>query len=615
MGFVQPVALSFAALYGVLVLFYLWERWRRQVSVPSLLLWETVREDIIRARRFRPDLLFVLQLLLLTCLILGLARPYVRRFGATPAGARHVFVLDTSASMEAREGHMTRFMEARVKALELLHSLQMRDEVMLVSAGRSPTVRLNFTSDHGVVADALKRIEPTDTGGNLSLALAFVDSTRRLDDVPTEVDVFTDVPASQLPPSVRQRVTVFQVGETDDNLGIEALEIFQGRFEDYRQARAYVLVQNFAHREGYGFLTLQLDDRVIDHSGFTIPPRASKGFLFDRFPGPGRVTARLQVSDALAADNVAYGWIRPSQPLRVLLVSTPSPLVGDLRNLAAAVPAIRLTTVAPATFTAAPRSADVVIFNGVVPDRAPIGNALYLYPPKDNRLFPVVGQATNVEVLDWNGRHPVLQGLRPITALPLERARIVVPPPWSQTLLWSRTQDREFPLALAGLTNGHRVACLTFDLAAERLLSSDNVNFFLFFLNLLGWLSPQSPTATVMRTGDVQALNGLPPGRVRLHDPRGHTTTLPEGQRMVQPMLAGAYRVTVDGTERMLFANFFDPHESDIGRARKEPPVYHEMANGGAASVVPRSEYDGWFYAAAAVLFLLEWIVARRVTA
>src|SRR6185436_11016914 len=101
MGFAAPLALLFAGLYGVLVLLYLWERWRRRVEVPSLLLWEAVHEDVVRARRFRPDLLFLLQLLLLTGLIGGLARPYLVAAGNRPARGRHIFVLDTSASMQA----------------------------------------------------------------------------------------------------------------------------------------------------------------------------------------------------------------------------------------------------------------------------------------------------------------------------------------------------------------------------------------------------------------------------------------------------------------------------------------------------------------------------------
>jgi hypothetical protein len=350
MGVLDPLAFVFAGLYAVLVFFYLWERWRRRIIVPSLLLWEAVLEDTLRVRRFRPDLLFALQLLLLTCLIIGLARPYLTGPGSGQPSGRHIIVLDTSASMQAREGRTTRFDEARAQALALLDTLASDAEVMLVTAAQSPEVVLNFTRDHAAVAHALEQLGATDTAGDVSLALAFADGARQRNDLPTEIDVFTDIPRSQLPAPMRDQATVFQVGESDDNLGIEALQVFQGRFQDYSRARANVLVENFAHREGHGFLTVRLQDQVVSRSGFTLAPRETKGFLVRDFPGPGRVVAQLEVTDALAADNTAFGWIRPLEPVRVLVVSAPSPLLDDLRALAAATPGLLLSVAEPHRF-------------------------------------------------------------------------------------------------------------------------------------------------------------------------------------------------------------------------------------------------------------------------
>jgi len=616
MAFFEPLAFAFAALYGVLILFYLWERWRRRVTVPSLLLWEVVREDVLRARRFRPDLLFILQLLLLTCLIIGLARPYFHDRAAGQATGRHVLVLDTSASMQAREGRSTRFDEARAEALKHLRGLDADAEVMLVSAAHTAEVLLNFTRDHDAVARALEQLVPTDTGGELALALAFVDSVQQRSDVPTDVDVFTDVPRSQLPPPLRDAVTVFQVGETDDNLGIEALQIFQGRFQDYHGARAHVLVQNFAHRERHGFLTVRLEEQTVTRIGFTIAARDSKGFLIHDFPGPGRVSAQLEVSDALAADNVAYGWIRPVSPVRAVVVSPASPLVDDLRELASATPGLQLTTVTPEEFRPEQlQHADLVILHRFVPEPPPLLPALYIYPPSGNRLFPVAGDAENVEVLDWNARHVVLQSLRPLAALPLQRARIMSAPAWSQVLLWSRTMEREFPLAFAGEADGRRLACITFDLEAERLLGSDNINSFMFFMNLLAWLSPAADDAQVMRTGEVQALGPFPATPLRVQDPRGGVATLPAGQVTLQPSFAGEYRVSAGGRTCTVLANFFDPQESDIGRASKEPPALpavRPVAHFEPSAHPPASDYRTWLYGAAAALFVLEWVARRR---
>lgn len=618
MGIAEPLALVFASLYGVLVLFYLWERWRRRVLVPSLLLWEAVREDTIRARRFRPDLLFLLQLLLLTCLIVGLARPYWHGVGDGPAKGRHIFVLDTSASMQTRERGGSRFDAARTQALRRLHDVHANDEVMLIGAARTPEVLVGFTRDHSAVERALHDAQPTDTGGDLTVGLAFAQSARQRSDVPTSVDVFTDLPRSALPEPLRPAVTVFQVGETDDNLAIEGVQIYQGRFQDYRGARAYVQVENFAHREGHGFLTVQVEDQVVERSGFTIPARESKSFLIDDFPQPGRVVAELEVADALSVDNRGFGWIRPARPVRLLVVSSPSPLVRDLQTLAAATPALQLESVEPSAFRPEQAgAADIVIFHRFVPATEPATNALYVYPPADNPLFPASADATNVEVLDWNAHHPALESLRPLAALPLHRAHIMTAPAWSQTLLWSRTMAHEFPLAFAGERHGRRIACLTFDLEAERLLGTDNVNLLLFFMNLLGWLTPEGPDTVVVDTGDVYPFSPLAAHPLRVTDPRGETRTLPMGDTTVEPLLAGEYRIRSNGTARTLLANFFDPQESDIGRASREPPIAGRASPAESARYAgpdPSHSGDGsrrWFYAAAAALLLLEWAVAR----
>jgi len=620
--FFEPLALVFSGLYGVLVLFYLWERWRRRIPVPSLLLWEAVREDNLRARRFRPDLLFLLQLLLLTSLIVGLARPYWQEHDGGQVGGRRIFILDTSASMQAREHNTSRFDDARNAALKQLRGLGAEDEVMLVTAARTPEVVVGFTRDHAAVETALLQSVATDTSGDLAVALAFTESARQRSDVPTAVDVFTDIPRSQLPAPFRESVRVFQVGESDDNLAIEGLQIYQGRFQDYRGARAYVRVENFAHREGHGFLTVRLEDQVVNRSGFTIPPRESRGFLVHNFPGPGRVIAQLEVADALAADNIAYGWIRPVSRARLLLVSAPSPLVDDLRALAAATPALELQVVQPDDYRPEQAlHATVTIFHRVVPAVPPPTNALYIYPPGGNPLFQVSGDASNVEVLDWDEHHVALQSLRPLASLPLQRARIIAPPAWSETLLWSRTIEREFPLAFAGEHDGRRLACITFDLEAERLLSTDNVNFFLFFMNLLGWLTPEQADAAVVRTGDVYAFGSLPAQPVHVRDPHGALQTLPASQTTIQPLFAGEYRISSDGTGRTVLANFVDPLESDIGRASREPPVAPNAVQrtaterADAARRVPQNDYNGWLYAAALVLFIVEWAVARWIGA
>ncbi len=143
------------------------------MHVPSLLLWGDGTRRHPEGAALPPDPLFILQLLLLTCLIVGLARPYVSAGDGMRQPGRHIFVLDTSASMQAREAQRARFDEARAQALDLLRAFAVDEEVMLLTTAPAPEVRLNFTRNHQAVAETLERLAPADVGGDLSLALDF----------------------------------------------------------------------------------------------------------------------------------------------------------------------------------------------------------------------------------------------------------------------------------------------------------------------------------------------------------------------------------------------------------------------------------------------------------
>ena len=619
--FGEPAAFVFASLVGVLVLLYLWERWRRRVVVPSLLLWESVPEEVLRTRRFQPDPLFVLQLLILTALIVGLAQPF-RGVAGDPTAARQIVVVDTTASMQTREGDRSRLDAARAAALAHLRTLPADAEVMVIAAGLAPEVVTEFTRDRTALEAALRALAASDTGGDLAVSLAVAAAARQRADRPTAVHVFTDRLDDDLPATLRDGVTVHQVGTARTNLAIGGMQVFQGPFEDPRDARLHVQVHNFSDDEVHGFLTVQLDQQIIKRVGFTIAPDDARGLVIDGFTGPGRVVASLDADDGLAADNVARAWLRPVAPVRVLLVSPLSPLIDDLRRVARATPGFQLSVADPARLDAASLAdTDVAIFHRWTPAATPTVNALYIYPPPDNPVFPARGDAERVEVIDWNAQHPALASLRPLASLPLRQTRVLDPPDWSTPLLWSRNAAGAFPLALAGDVGGHRVACIAFDVEADRLLGTDNVPLLLFFMNVVAWLTPAPEDVLVAATGQVLALHDLPPGPVVVHTPHGATQTLPADRRTLELRSAGEYTMSAGGMERRVLANFFDAAESDVGRHRPPsvavaaPPPTAGPTRGTTRAPAANSRARLWLYGLAVGLFLLEWAVRRRYAA
>jgi hypothetical protein len=613
MGLSNPIALAFSVLYVVLFALYLWERHQRRTEVPSLLLWQSIPDAVVRTSRFRPDILFFLQLLLLTALIGALARPHLTGAAGAVTRSRHVYVLDASASMQAREGRRTRFDEARLAIRDRVEGLSAATEVMLIVAAHHPAVALPFTRDHGALLRRLEELEPWDTGTNLDLALAVARRAVEHSHLPTRVELFTDAPVEELPAGWQTQLAVHQLGETDDNLAIDGLQVFQGRFQDPRDVRAQVYVHNFSHREAHGFLTVRLEDHVITRRGFSLDARAVRGFPVDDFPGPGVLRADLEVDDALAADNRAWGWIRPARVLDVAVVSDPSPLLEELAAIGRSTPNLRFRFVVPSEYERSPTVADVVVFDRFVPRATPAVPSLYLFPERDAEGFVVRGASNQLPVVDWDERHPILRHLRPDFAYTLREVRLLTVPDWMDVLLRTRHGSLEAPLAFAGERHGRRVVGTAFNLASERLLSSDNVPLLLFFLSTLQWLSPPTDDVSVVKTGEVEVLENLPRQDRRIVDPRLRASVLAPGEPVrIETQIAGEYRVRVDGTERRVLANLFDPAESDIGRARKLP--FSEPPLRAPRSTLAKDEtpLTLWLCLLAAILFAGEWWVASR---
>src|SRR5580704_16755848 len=101
---ILPALAAAAIAIPALVILYFLKLRRKEMAVSSTLLWRKAVQDLqVNApfQRLRKNLLLLLQLLLLTALLLGLARPVLNY---TPgAGARSIILIDRSASMSATD--------------------------------------------------------------------------------------------------------------------------------------------------------------------------------------------------------------------------------------------------------------------------------------------------------------------------------------------------------------------------------------------------------------------------------------------------------------------------------------------------------------------------------
>src|SRR5262249_10649900 len=143
------------------IIAYLHRRRRISKRVPSVMLMRAIAgQSRPRTRAWsRPRHLVSLVLVLLALAGLTVALADLHDEDGGPRD--YVLVLDTSASMGAREGGSTRLREA-IDALERgLSGLRPGDRVALITTGRQSVVRVGLTEDLAHVVELARTAEPS----------------------------------------------------------------------------------------------------------------------------------------------------------------------------------------------------------------------------------------------------------------------------------------------------------------------------------------------------------------------------------------------------------------------------------------------------------------------
>jgi len=365
MGFVAPLALSFAALALPILIFYTLKLRREKVVVSSTMLWQQVLRDQEANspwRRLRRNLLLLLQLLVLLLLVMALARPYSKA-GRVPRIQGNVIVLlDASASMQATDVAPSRFEVARAEARQIVDQLGPRDVMTLIAVGDTARVLSSQTSERSALRQALDTVQVTNAEGDWEAALVLARmeyirmsiAQQTMDDRQTSLhegsDSHTfvilsdggltsrggrsaDLHADVLNPALPGQVRYVPIGITAENRAISALAVRDGP----QGPQAFVRISNVGTQPATVLLQVYVDGALFDARSLSLASGTESGFTIDDLPLDTReVEARLddremsfhdgaptagplahQQGDPLAFDNTAWAVRSPSESRRV----------------------------------------------------------------------------------------------------------------------------------------------------------------------------------------------------------------------------------------------------------------------------------------------------------
>jgi Ca-activated chloride channel family protein len=566
MSFLAPAGFAFAAAIPVVVLFYLLKRKRVVKLVSSTLLWQQFLAETQASAPFqklRKNWLLILQLILLSLVILALARPY---FSARTQPAQlRVIILDASASMQAADETPSRFEKARGEALKWVDSLANNDQMVILLAGINTEVKQSATSEKAALRRAIQSCVCSDGPTRLVSALRMGESLVR-DQRGAEIHLFSDGAVPDLAEFDNKGLPLLyhQIGKSSNNLGITALDV-RANPEDTHQRAVYTSVSNFSSNSVQTELELLLDNQLLGTRPLTIEAgEVSRQVFLASQSKDGVFTLRLTAKDDLAADNQASIVSLLPKPIKVLLVSKGNRLLEKALRAASNV---ELATSTELLDTAA--GFDFVVLDGVTPSVWPIGNVLAFHVVNTNWL-PEVTPLEAPALVDWRSSHPLLR-YAGFDNVQVGQSLGAKAPNWAVSIL----DSPQAPLILAGELGRQRIIWIGFD-----VLESNwplRVSFPIFVANAVEWLNPANARGSqlLVKAGEAfrlaltgsekEALVTLPGGETRRLslDARANELVFAETYKQ------GVYRMQLGTNDTTFCVDLLDCAESNI-RPREE---------------------------------------------
>jgi hypothetical protein len=294
------------------------------------------------------------------------------------------------------------------------------------------------------------------------------------------------------------------------------------------------------------------------------------------------VTARIEVDDALAADDAAYAVFAPARTMRVLLVGRPD---AFLEAALSRFPGVLLKRVEAVDAVVGARELDgydLAVFNGGDPPPVERGNVLVFGAVPPGLPLEPKGMVAGPRFVSWDRSHPLLAslGLGPVV---IERALAVRAGPGVKVI----ARSRDAPLVATWEREDLRVLFVAFQPSQSDLPL--RAAFPLFVANALSWFRPGvlGADASSRRTGETVEI-GVPGDarEARVADPDGRMALWPVTAGVLSytgTSRAGFHRVEAAGFAQDIAVSLCDASETDLSNRYAAPGTEGGSGQGAGA--------------------------------
>lgn len=353
-GFGNLAMLGWLAVAAAPLIIHLWNRRKYRE-----LRWAAVEYLLAAMRRtsrrvqVEQWILLAIRTLLIVCLVLALAEPYLERAGLGFLAGRHVhkvLVIDGSYSMDYKPSDVSRFQRAKELAVQIVEESRPADGFTLVVLGEPPRVVVGSPAfEAGDFIEEVENLQQPHTGGDLAATLEKVDDivARARREHPRlaahEVYFLTDLGRTTWLPDLSGReaheafqrrsqqlskqahLVIVDLGQPQaDNVAVTALRAGQPLITLDRDVTFEAQLQNFGRQaKSRQLVELLADGRRVGEAYVDLPAGGQAWATFrHRFETHGTHALTAQAApDLLSIDNRRFLSAPVKESLQVLCVN------------------------------------------------------------------------------------------------------------------------------------------------------------------------------------------------------------------------------------------------------------------------------------------------------
>jgi hypothetical protein len=632
---------------------------RRPITVPFSKLWERIlrdKEATSLFSRLKRIFSLILQLAILALLVFALGDP--RTAIEVVKGRNVVVLIDTSASMQARDGGPTgqkpRVDLAKDELRKIIRGLGASDRMLIASMDAVVTPLTPMTGDVARLEQALDDVRPVDARADFPRALRYAADTLR-GVKRSEMVVISDGVLGEAKDGLGAlksnacddenvprpdgkwtcvgdaRFSFVPVGSGKRNVAITEYSVRRYPLDKSRY-EVMIEVQNFGEKDEDIELRLLGDGVLVDLTKLHLKSGEKLPRFYPNLGGASRqLEARINIAppnpadppifDDMPADDHAYAVLPERRRTKVLAVTDSNTYLEAALLLDEY---LDVTTITEADWRAHGEGGkfDVAIFDGITPPLKPGLPALYI-DPKDGGPLKIAGAMKEPAFDTLDRKHPLLRWTA-FDNIGITGASKLVPGEGDKVV----GASNDGPLLVAGSRGGTKFVAMGFDVRQSDLPL--RIAWPVFLLNTINWfVEEDADYLSSFKTGDVWHVNA-PLGvtsEATLVDPEGklHQVPVQEGRAVFFGTRAGFYRLkaptgaTTPGgatpTDVYFAANLIEPQESAIEPKRE---LLVDTRKGGEVAgfqVGVRKELWIYLLIAVAIATVLEWATYhRRIT-